>query len=99
MIHRPPNSEETMPDNASHVAVPTDRDAGQAGKLKLTTVYRNGSTLAGYREGYGQTIQNGEAVAAHDVLTMVSEKAVPDGQRTERPSAKKGKLQSLSGLR
>jgi hypothetical protein len=39
-----------MPDNASHVAVPTDRDAGQAGKLKLTTVYRNGSTLAGYRE-------------------------------------------------
>jgi len=37
-----------MPDNASHVAAPTDRDAG---KLKLTRpCTENGSTLAGYRE-------------------------------------------------
>ncbi len=71
-----------MPDNAAHVAVPTDRDAGQAGKLKLTTVYRNGSTLAGYREVRWDTAitnQNGETVANHVVLTTVSQPAVPDG--------------------
>ena len=48
-----------MPDNAAHVAVPTDRDAGQAGKLKLTTVYRkrvNPSRLSRGTLGYGQTI-------------------------------------------
>ena len=61
--------------------------AGQAGRPHQGAAHLQGEVVAA-GAGYGEvrwdteiTNQNGEAVASYDVLTMVSEKAIPDARR------------------